>query len=332
MSEKDDIVKLTSAEVSGIWSTYMSIDVVTCFMTHFIETCNDPDILEILKETNHYALKHNKELEQLFIKEKIVVPMGFKVDKHVVSGAPRLFSDVFYIQTVLQMCKFGLASHTANLAMAAREDLRILFKDFIDDVSNLFNKVINCMQGKGIFIRMPSMTYPSQVDLINKENFLKGWFGRRRALLGIEVTHLSINGFQNELGKVMCTGFTQVTQDKDVQDYFLRGKQLCKHISTSIYDVLEESDVPIGMSWDQSITNSTVAPFSEQFMLNIIGILSGLGITGYGAGLSTTMRRDISAMYANFITRTGAYVEDGVNLMIERKWMEQPPKVVDTEG
>lgn len=134
------------------------------------------------------------------------------------------------------------------------------------------------------------------------------------------------------MGKVICTGFSQVTQDSEIQNFFLRGKQLCKQISTTIYDILEENDVPLGMSSDQNLTKSTVAPFSEQFMLYVIGILSGLGLSGYGAGLSTTMRRDISAMYASFITKTGAFVEDGLNLMIEREWMEQPPKIADRKG
>ncbi|MGY3716193.1 DUF3231 family protein [Sutcliffiella cohnii] len=207
-----------------------------------------------------------------------------------------------------------------------------MFKKFIDDVSDSYNKVVNCMQDKGIYIRMPSMNYPSDVDFINKESILTGWFGRKRPLLAMEVTHLALNAIQNNMGKVICTGFSQVTQDREIQNFLLRGKQLCKQISTTIYDILEENDVPLGMSSDQSLTKSTVAPFSEQFMLYVIGILSGLGIAGYGAGLSTTMRRDISAMYASFITKTGAFVEDGLNLMIEREWMEQPPKIADRKG
>ena len=66
-------------------------------------------------------------------------------------------------------------------------------------------------------------------------------------------------------------------------------------------------------------------------MLYIIGILSNLGMMTYGAGLSATMRRDISAMYGSFITKTGAYGEDGMTLMIEKGWMEQPPQFIDHE-
>lgn len=128
------------------------------------------------------------------------------------------------------------------------------------------------------------------------------------------------------MGMQMCNGFSRVTEDRELREYFLRGKNLCKHIVSSIHDVLEESEVPSASSWDQSVTDSTVAPFSDQLMLFIIGILSNLGMAGYGTGISTTMRRDISAMYANFLTKTGAFGEDGMNLMIERKWLEQPPQ------
>ncbi|WP_257009445.1 DUF3231 family protein [Bacillus sp. 7884-1] len=325
-TNKVEIVKLTSAEISALWATNINVSVVICMMTHFLETCTDPEILKLLEETKQLAEKHMNEIEQVFVKEKIVVPEAFKAEKHVVHKAPKLFSDIYYIQCVLQMSKFGVASHTLGLTISAREDMRILYKNLMDDVSQLYNHVVSVMQEKGIYVRMPFMNYPNEIDFINKENFLTGWFGRRRSLLGIEVTHLMINAFQNEMGMQLCTGFSQVTQDVELREYFLRGKNLCKHIVSSIYDVMEESEVPAAITWDQGVTNSTVAPFSDQFMLFIIGILSNLGIAAYGVGLSSTMRRDISAMYANFLTKTGAFGEDGMNLMIERKWMEQPPQ------
>lgn len=326
MVNKAEIVKLTSAEISSLWTANINISVVICLMTHFIETCTDPEVLQLLEETKELAQKHKYQIEQLFSKEKIVVPEAFRTEKHVIPKASKLFSDIFYIQSVLQISKFGVASHTMGLTMAAREDVRQLFKNLLDDVSQLYNHVVNRMQEKGIYVRLPFMNYPNEIDYISKESFMTGWFGRRRALLGIEVTHLMINSIQNHMGMQLCTGFSQVTTDKELREYFLRGKNLCKHIESSIQDVLEESEVPSAISWDQSVTNSTSAPFSDQLMLFIIGILSNLGISAYGAGLSTTMRRDINAMYANFITKTAAFSEDGLQLMIERKWQEQPPQ------
>ncbi|MGJ7913420.1 DUF3231 family protein [Neobacillus sp. LXY-1] len=331
MNNKNEIVKLTCGEISALWGTYINDSVVICLMAHFIETCSDPDILPLLKKTRNIAEQHMIEVEHLFIKEQIAVPEGFKPEKHVVTNAPKLFSDLFYVQYVQQMCRFALTSHTSGFSIAARDDIRKMFNQFFDDTSLLYNEVVNVMQEKGIFVRMPFMNYPTQVEFIHKEDFLTGWFGRRRSLLGIEVTHLMINYIQNEIGKATCIGFSQVAKEKEIRDYFLHGRHLCKHILSSIHDVLMESDIPTGMSWDQTITNSTVAPYSDQLMVFVVGMLSNLGMITYGAGLGVTMRRDISAMYAGFITKAGDFGEDGLNLMIERGWMEQPPKFEDRE-
>jgi hypothetical protein len=327
MNSKVDIVQLTSAEISSLWATHLNVNVVICFMTHYLETCSDPEILALLEEAIQLAKKHSNDIEQLFIKEKIVVPESYRAEKHVVPNAPKLFSDLFYIQTLHQMIKFGLATHTASFTLSARVDVRHLYNVLVDDVADLYNRVVECMQEKGIYMRMPFMNYPTKVDFIKKENFMTGLFGRRRTLLGGEVTHLTMNATQNELGKALCTGFSQVITDHEIRAYIHRGKQLCNQIVSSINQVLEESDIPTSVSWEQSVSDSTTAPFSDQFMLFIVGILSNLGITAYAAGLSSTMRRDISAMYANFIAKTGAYAEDGLELMIERNWMEQPPQM-----
>ncbi|TDK60716.1 DUF3231 family protein [Bacillus salipaludis] len=331
MESKDESVKLTSAEVSVLWGTYVNDSMVDCIMHHFLESYSDPDIHPILEQTKNIAKKHMNETEQLFLKEKIAVPEGFKVGKHVIPGAPKLFSEMFYMQYVLQICRFGIASHTVGLTSAAREDVRKMYKDFYDDASQLYNDVVNLMENKGTFVRIPYMTYPIKIDYVNKENFLTGWFGRKRSLLGIEVIHLMLNAFQNEIGRATCVGFPQVAQEREIREYFLRGKHLTKHILSSIHDVLLESDVPNAMSWDQSVTDSTIPPFSDHLMLYIIGILSNLGVATYGAGLSATMRRDISAMYASFITKAGAFGEDGMDLMIERRWREQPPTFEDRD-
>jgi hypothetical protein len=327
MNEKTNIIPLTSAEISSLWATHLNVNIVICFMTHYLDTCTDPEILTLLEEAKHFAKKHSNQVEQLLITEKIVVPESYRAEKHVVPKAPKLFSDLFYIQTLHQMIKFGIATHTASFTLSAREDVRILYKELMDDVAYLYNMVVGCMQEKGIYVRLPFMNYPTEVDFIKKENFMTGLFGRRRTLLGVEVSHLTMNATQNELGKALCTGFSQVTKDHEIRAYIHRGKQLCKQIESSINQVLEESEVPTTVSWEQSVSDSTLAPFSDQFMMFIIGILSNLGITSYAAGLSSTMRRDISAMYANFIAKTAAFAEDGLELMIDRNWMEQPPQM-----
>lgn len=331
MGEKTEIVKLTCAEISSLWGTYINDSMVICVITHFLETVEDPEVKIILEETLQVAINHKDTIEAIFLKEKIVVPQGFRVEKHVVPNAPKLFSDIFYLQFVLQLARFGVTSHTTALTLSAREDICQMYRDFMGHTALLYQHVVHCMQSKGVFVRIPFMTYPQEVDFVDEKNFLTGWFGRRRALLGIEVTHLVMNAINNEVGKATCVGFSQVATEPVLRDYFLRGKHVCSHLLSSIHDVLEESDVPTAMSWDQNVTNSTSPPFSDQLMLYIVGALSNIGIAAYGSGISTSMRRDIVSMYLGFMSKAGAYGEDGMNLMIERNWLEQPPQFEDRE-
>jgi hypothetical protein len=329
VTEKAGVIKLTSAEISSLWGTYLNDCMVICVMTHFLETVEDSLVKTMLEETLQIAEDHKNTVKEVFIKESIVVPKGFEVDQHVVRNAPKLFSDVFYLQYVLQMSRFGVASHTTGLTLSAREDIRQMYNEFMGHTSGLYQQIVDCMQSKGVFLRVPNMNYPQEVDYVDEKKFLTGWFGRRRALLGIEVTHLTVNAVNNELGRATCVGFSQVAKDKEIRDYFLRGKQVCIHVLRSIQDVLDESDVPMTMSWDQNVTTSTEAPFSDQLMLYIVCVLSNLGLAAFGAGISTSMRRDIVSMYLGFMSKSGSFGEDGMNLMIERSWMEQPPKFAD---
>ena len=77
------------------------------------------------------------------------------------------------------------------------------------------------MQQKGIFVRMPFMNYPTKIDFVKKENFLTGGLGRKRSLLSIEVTHLITNAYQNEIGRAICIGFSQVAQEQVLREYLV---------------------------------------------------------------------------------------------------------------
>lgn len=71
---------------------------------------------------------------------------------------------------------------------------------------------------KGVYVRPPYMVYPKEVEFIERQSFLTGWFGPRRPLLAIEVAHLFTIARNNEIGKATLTAFAQVTG----------GNSLCK--------------------------------------------------------------------------------------------------------
>nr|WP_251027012.1 DUF3231 family protein [Bacillus sp. ISL-46] len=83
----------------------------------------------------------------------------------------------------------------------------------------------------------------------------------KRPLIAAEVDSLFANLQRNALGVATLTGFSQVAQDKDVKQFFLKGLEIGnKHIKL-FRSKLEESKLPAPMGWDSEITNSTVHTF-----------------------------------------------------------------------
>lgn len=332
MSNEDKQTRLTSAEISNLWSTYINDSLVVCVLSHFLETAEDEEVRPLLQETIKVASSHLRVLEELYQQEGISVPKAFPVDEHVNLNAPRLFSDIFYLEYIHHMSKFGLSSHASAIAISSRNDIRQMFESFIGDGIGLNKKVTDLMKSKGVYIRPPYMNYPKQVDFVEKQNFLTGWFGKRRPLLGMEVCHLYITSLHNEIGKSTLLGFAQVAKDKELKSYFMRGAELCSKILNQTHDVFQDSNVPASMTWDSNVSDSTEAPYSEQLMLFLVSSLSLLGISAYGIALSMSIRHDLGGLYTSFIYRATAYAEDGANLLIERGWMEQPPGFLDRDA
>jgi hypothetical protein len=303
----------------------MNDSMVTCILTHFLDTVEDNEIKQVIEKALCIATNHLRELEKIYEQEGIVKPTAFPVKDHVIPHAPRLFSDLFYLEYIRHMVRFGLTSHTSSISISIRNDLHELFTNFLDHATELDRFVKEVMLSKGVYTRTPYMHYPSKVDFVEKQTFLTGWFGKRRMLLSVEATHLITNCISNELGKVTLLGFSQVMKDVEIRNYFIRGIRMTKTIVNSIHDVLQESDIPTTMLWDTSITDSTTAPFSEQLMTSIVNSLSAIGIATYGSSMSMCFRHDLVAFYSSYIVKAGAYGEDGLNLMIERGWLEQPP-------
>lgn len=331
MEAPDQKVHLTCAEISNLWDTYINDSVVICILTHFLKRVDDAEVKPLLEFTIEIAESHLNDIGSIYEQEGIARPEGFPVEKHVNLSAPRLFSDIFYMEYMQHMSKFGLTSHSSAVATSSRDDIRALFIKFHGQATELNGEITTLMKKKGVYSRPPYMNYPKKVDFVDKQYFLSGWFGKKRPLLGNEVNHLYLNSLHNELGKSTLLGFAQVAQDHELKAYFYSGVQLCDKILRESHHVLMESNVPNSMTWDSIVSDSNDPPYSDQLMLFVVGILSQLGIAAYGMALSLSMRRDVGALYSGFILRALTYSEDGAQMIIERGWLEQPPMFVDRE-
>jgi hypothetical protein len=329
LMQSENNIKLTTAEISGLWSAYMSDSLSNCVLKYFLEKAEDPEIRSVVEYALELAQTHIVKLTAIFNGEGFPIPYGFKEDEDVDITAPKLFSDAYFIYYLKQWSSIGLDAYSLSLAIATRSDVFGYFSQCMEDSKKLLEKANNVLLSKGLYIKAPYVTTPKKVHFVEKQSFLTGWFGERRSLTTIEVSNLYGNLQRNVLAMTTFIGFSQVAKSKDLASLLLRGKEIAsKHID--IYStVLKENDLPASMSWDNQVLDSTVSPFSDKLILFHVNSLAIGAIGYYGTSLASSSRRDLSAHYMRILVEVLKYTEDAAELLIENGWMEQPPIVVD---
>ncbi|WP_096199712.1 DUF3231 family protein [Bacillus sp. FJAT-45350] len=323
-------IKLTSSELSSLWTTYMSDSAAIGVLSYFLRNVDDPEVKELLQLAKQASSKHLAKITELFKLESFPLPMGF-TSEDINLNAPRLYSDIFYLEYLRCLGKFGIVSYGMAISMATRRDTTIFYSDCLHDAKELHVKTKEVMLSKGVLIKPPTIPIPDKIDFIKKQSFLTGWFGDKRPLLGVEIAHLFENLANNTLGRAFLLGFTQITKSDEVQNFFLRGIEISnKHIEL-FQDFFNENLLPAPMTWDSHVTESQIPPFSDKLMLFHATEIGAMGVAAYGSGLSVSLRRDLTATYGRLIIESGKYLEDGANITIDKEWMEEPPKAANRE-
>lgn len=322
--------KITSAEISMLWSTYIGDTMAICMLAHFLHTCEDEDIKPIIKLAYDYSTDHVTQISNLFEMEGIPLPKGFG-EQDVNLQAKKLFSDVTYQRYLHHMARTGLNSYSLAKSISARKDVRDLFKHFLNQAEMLYDSNVELMQEKGVFIRSPYIAYPDKIEYVTDRKFLGGLIGHRRPLLGVEIAHLGINIEVANVAKTFLLGFSQVAQSKKISDYFKEGYELGKKMVEDFMIKLKEDDNSYPSTWDSTITNSTGAPFSDKLMLFHANAQSAIGIGDFGLAIAASLRKDLAVNYEGYILRVGAYAEEGAKLLIDNGWFEKPPQSIDRE-
>lgn len=323
--------KITTAEISMLWSTYIGDSMGICILSHFLLTTEDQEIKPIIEFALKSAHDHLHHISELFKLEGIPIPNGFgKQDVNL--EAKKLFSDVTYMRYLHHMGRTGLNSYSLAKSISARKDVRNLFKRFYDQTETLYDRNTKLMQEKGVFIRSPYMSYPEKVEYITDKSFLGGLIGHRRPLLAIEIAHCGTNIEVANVGKTMLLGFSQVAQSKKISDYFKEGYDLGKKMVEDFMIKLKEDDDSNPSTWDSTITGSTEAPFSDKLMLFHTNSQSAIGIGDFGLAIATSLRKDLAFMYEKYLLKVAAYAEKGTKIMIDHGWFEKPPQTLDREA
>lgn len=332
MENMNHNVELTSAEIANLWTQYISDSLSICILSHSIEKSKDEDVKEILVFALNLAESHIEKIKAFFNQENFPIPKGFTLADDVNMNAPALFTDTFMLIYMHVMTLLGLTGYAGAVATSTRTDQIRYFVKCNTETMELYERVANVMLKKGIYSKPPRINRPTEVDFVDNQRYLAGWFGKKRPLSAVEISGISFNMVKVIVKVVLEMGFGQVCQTKDVQKYFQRGKALCEKQFGILSSVLTKDELASPRSWISEVTSSTVPPYSDKLMLNHIVVLISAAIGYYGAGASVAQRRDLALEYSRLMAEVAVYAEDGAELLIKHGWLEQPPLSDDREN
>ncbi|AFC29673.1 hypothetical protein PM3016_2797 [Paenibacillus mucilaginosus 3016] len=321
-------IPLTAPEISNLWSGYQGDTLSRCVLTHFAAHVEDTEVRELIAYALELCDKHITRLLGYFETEKIPVPQGFG-DEDVDPKAPRLFSDIFYLGYLLNMGKQGMALYAYSVPVSSRQDIREYLSECLASSSALYNRTLDLMLAKGVYVRPPRIPVPEAREYVHKESYFYALFEDKRPVNGPEIAHLYANIVTNLMGKALTLGFAQTAVSKDIRAYLLRGHEISgKHVEV-FSSLLRDDGLPAPNYWDDGVTASTTPPYSDRLMMYHIGALSATGAVNYGVAAPNSTRRDITSVYVRLIGEIAKYGEDGAELMLKHQWMEKIPGAVE---
>lgn len=324
-------IELTSAEIANLWSSYQNDTLAICSIGTFLSHVEDKEIRSVLELVMKQSQAHVKKLKSFFTEEQLPIPDGLSEEVDVHKEAPRLYTDDFYLFYIQNIGKIGLKTYSLALSNSARLDMCEYFTECLHESTKVLNKATEVMVSKGTFIRAPYIPAPKKVEYVQNKRYLAGWFGNRRPLNAIEMSNIYFNLIQNQLGRTLLMGFSQVAKSQQVRDYMVRGRDIAdKHVET-FGSVLSKDFLPSASSWSILPTDSSVAPFSDKLMMVHVTALNAASIGSYGQSMGTSPRHDLGTHYVRFTAEIAKYANDGANIMIENGWMEQPPQGPDRD-
>ncbi|MGP4039587.1 DUF3231 family protein [Gracilibacillus sp. D59] len=324
-------IKLTSAEITNLWSTYMNDSGSICHLKYYLNIAEDTEIKSVIQSALDISQLHVNTITEIFTQEGYPVPHGFKLNEDVDVSAPRLFSDSYFLNNVNQLGKIGLNAYSMALPTAVREDVYSFFSQCLSESDNLIKQTNDILLAKGLYIKSPYLPKPESYDFVKEKSFLAGFFGEKRPLTGTEITNLYTNFQRNALGAATLIGYSQVAQDEEVKQFLLNGKEMANKHCEIFSSLLRESDLPCPMTWDTEVTDSITYTFSDRKMMFYTTSLIALSVGYYGTSMSMSPRRDIGVMYSRLVAEILKYANEGAKIMIKHGWMEEPPRALDRD-
>ena len=322
------IDKMSSSELGSLWMTYHKKGMILRILEYFIEKSDDQKAKELMSELWNKLHLITIEMKTVLENEGAAVPNGF-TKEDVNLEAPRLWDNGFDIMFCRILKEVSMGMYVLHLTMSYRPDIIKLYRDMTELTEIFYGHFTQYLLDKNLYTRPTYIAMPTSTDYITNKDYSKGTniFGHKRTLNTIEFSYLYHTIETNITGMQLLQGFIQTTKDEDMKKYFTKGKELSKEIISETSKILLENNIQPPATPGGTVTNSTVAPFSEKLMMFCNYLMNGLalGAGGFSAGFS--FRNDLQTKNAIFAKDIFQYQRNGMMLMMSKGWLEEPPKM-----
>ncbi|WP_231510909.1 DUF3231 family protein [Bacillus sp. UNC438CL73TsuS30] len=324
----DETQPLSTFEIGKLWATYMGNSMSIQILSYYLQHCEDEDIKLLLENGLALSKDFIQRTELFFKKENFPIPIGFTKDD-VNLGAPRLYEDEFYVHYLKYAAKAGMSLYAVAVPLVMREDIREFFIYCNQCTTVLLGQINSVLMEKKFIAAPPIIPIPDGIDKINKQSYLNGYFGNVRPLQALEIIHLWDNIENNTTSMALLFGFHQIVQDEKIRALFKRGLDMTDKAVKQYKEKLHLEHIQSPAYLDHCVTTSTYPPFSDKIMLFHKVDMFAMKIRSFGNSLAVTARRDIDMLYIRTLINIGAFVDDGMNIMISKGWLEAPPEAYD---
>lgn len=324
----DENQPFTTFEIGKLWAAYMGNSMSIQILSYYLQHCDDEDIRMLLENALALSKDFTQRIEGYFKKENFPIPIGFTKDD-VNLGAPRLYADEFYVHYLKYAAKAGLSLYAVAVPLVMREDIREFFIYCNQCTTVLLGQTNNILMEKKFIAEPPIIPSPDSIDKINKQSYLNGFIGDVRPLQALEIIHLWDNIENNVTSLALLLGFHQMVQDKKIKALFKRGLDMTNKSVKQYQEKLHIEHLPSPSYIDHLVTTSAFSPFSDKIMLFHKVDMFAMKIRSFGNSLAITARRDINLLYARTLMNIGIFVDDGMNILIDKGWLESPPEAYD---
>ena len=317
--------KPTAGEISNLWQFIIANQAHLCLLEYWDHHAEDEDLKRILEQSKKIATQIVDDGLTLYKKAGFAPPIGFSLKSDVTKEVPRLMSDKLVLFVLHVLSEYGIYGYGLTLGKTDYPEVLTFFETCLKNSTDLYRMITEIIHKKGYGHQPVYIPVVKEPEMIEHHSFMSGWWGDQRQLSGIEIDNLIFSLRGVILAKTMFIIFSQIAKDPKVKKYCRRGKNIAGKRVERFQSFNTAENLPFQATFESEITDSSISPFSDRLIMFQVLSLAQIAIARYGNALSFVVRRDLSSLFGFLIVETGTFLDDGLNLMIEYKWLEQPP-------